>query len=220
MIPSLPTVIFGYHGCDRTLADKLILASEDLRVSDNPWDWLAQGVYFWEHDPQRAFDFACEIRDRPHPHGRHHVDEPSVVGAVIQPGRCLNLLDARDRPLLVKAHTALVRSFEALNRPLPENAGGEDRVRRNLDCAVIRMLHQKHEASVGPGAAFQTVRAAFFEGEPPPWRTSPGAGFADKSHIQIAVRDPACILGFFRPRSPHGGPAAFEASPEAALRAD
>lgn len=41
---------------------------------------------------------------------------------------------------------------------------------------------------------YQSVRAAFLEGEP----LYDGAGFKAKNHIQIAVRDTDCILGYFR----------------------
>jgi hypothetical protein len=42
--------------------------------------------------------------------------------------------------------------------------------------------------------AYQTVRAAFFEGA----ELYPNAGFRKKNHIQIAVCDVACIKGYFR----------------------
>ena len=42
---------------------------------------------------------------------------------------------------------------------------------------------------------FQTVRAAFEEGEP----AFAGSMIRRETHIQIAVRDPRCILGVFRP---------------------
>ena len=39
------------------------------------------------------------------------------------------------------------------------------------------------------------MRGVFVEGEP----AYPGARIHSRSHIQIAVRDPACILGYFLP---------------------
>ncbi len=30
----------------------------------------------------------------------------------------------------------------------------------------------------------------------------PGAGFSTKNHIQVCVRDPSCIRGYFRPIGP------------------
>jgi len=45
------------------------------------------------------------------------------------------------------------------------------------------------------GLSYQTVRGWFTEGGP----AFPGSGIERESHIQIAVRDPSCIIGVFRP---------------------
>lgn len=63
---------------------------------------------------------------------------------------------------------------------------------RRLDCAVIQSLHQNREESGLP--AFDTIRAAFPEGTP----LYPNAGFLERTHIQICVRDPKSIIGYFR----------------------
>ncbi|HUY33464.1 MAG TPA: hypothetical protein VMV69_12005 [Pirellulales bacterium] len=69
-------------------------------------------------------------------------------------------------------------------------AGGGKR--RTLDCLVIndRLARLKER-----GIEYDTVRGAFLEGEP----VYPGAGFGRETHIQLAVRNSACILGVFRP---------------------
>lgn len=43
-------------------------------------------------------------------------------------------------------------------------------------------------------APFDTVKGVFVEGE----QAYPGSGFSDKTHIQIAVRNPKMIKGVFR----------------------
>ncbi|GAA3912214.1 hypothetical protein [Chitinophaga oryziterrae] len=43
---------------------------------------------------------------------------------------------------------------------------------------------------------FDSVRGAFMEGGP----AFKGSGISKKSHVQIAVRNPNCIKGFFLPR--------------------
>ena len=43
--------------------------------------------------------------------------------------------------------------------------------------------------------SFDSVRCAFWEGE----ELYPGAGFKEKNHIQICVRNHNCIKGYFRP---------------------
>jgi hypothetical protein len=62
-----------------------------------------------------------------------------------------------------------------------------------LDCAVIRHAHQ---LAKDEGEHFDSVRAAFWEGEP----LYDGAGFKKQNHIQIAVLNPNGIKGVFLPR--------------------
>jgi hypothetical protein len=64
--------------------------------------------------------------------------------------------------------------------------------RRELDCLVINDCLSRLQQT---GVQYDTVRSAFLEGDP----AYPGAGFARESHIQLAVRNPTCILGVFRP---------------------
>ena len=47
---------------------------------------------------------------------------------------------------------------------------------------------------------FDSVRGVFFEGE----NLYPNAGFKAKNHIQVCVRNPNCIKGFFRVREQDG----------------
>ena len=81
-------VIHGYHGCDLRVATAL-LEGEKFKASENDYDWLGKGVYFWEHGPDRAMRFAEFQRSR------GSVETPAVVGAVIHLGTCLDLLDTR-----------------------------------------------------------------------------------------------------------------------------
>ena len=66
---------------------------------------------------------------------------------------------------------------------------------RNLDCAVINHLHRLRED--GGLRPFDTVRGVFLEGNP----IYQDAGFRQKTHIQICVRNPDCIKGVFRVRA-------------------
>jgi hypothetical protein len=108
------------------------------------------------------------------------------------------------------ASTSFVLGYHGCDRrlaenqmPLPRNTGGSDLLERNLDCAVLRTLHQRREeAGV---TLFQTVRAAFVEGNP----LYENAGFSSKNHIQICVRDQRCIKGYFRPLDETGMPTTF-----------
>jgi hypothetical protein len=71
----------GYHGCAPDFADALIrgqVGIDDWQPSQNPYDWLGHGIYFWEFAPHRA---------------RVWGGKGGVVGAVIQLGVCLDLTD-------------------------------------------------------------------------------------------------------------------------------
>jgi hypothetical protein len=73
---------------------------------------------------------------------------------------------------------------------LPSNRGvTRDLKRRELDCLVINYC-----LDASP-VRYESVGAAFIEGRP----VYPGAKLHSETHVQIAVRDPACILGVFRP---------------------
>jgi hypothetical protein len=67
---------------------------------------------------------------------------------------------------------------------------------RRLDCAVLNYYLDGLEASATSPIAYQTVRGGFPEGE----MAFDGSLIPRQTHIQVAVRDPACIVGTFRPR--------------------
>lgn len=200
----IPAFVLGYHGCDALTAEEVLAGRQTLKFSQNDYDWLGDGVYFWENNAARAFDFACEMARRPHPSGQK-IQQPAVVGAVIDLGNCLNLLDSGSIRLVKSAYDMLHSAAEASGVALARNAGGPDRVDRQLDCAVIRALHRQRADTAE--ADFDTVRAVFLEGQP----LYADAGFLAKTHIQIAVRRPGLIKGYFRPLVKDGKPMSFPA---------
>lgn len=66
---------------------------------------------------------------------------------------------------------------------------------RELDCAVIERIHLYNHMTDG-NDEYDSVRGAFIEGKP----VYPGSGFRDRTHIQICVRNPNCIKGYFAPK--------------------
>lgn len=203
MNPASTTFVLGYHGCDASLAEKVFAGKTSLAASENDYDWLGHGVYFWEHNAQRAHEFARELRRIRPRRGKAKIRRPAVVGAVIDLGHCLNLLDGRFIEMVKQAHDDLTRIHEEADEPLPSNSGGPDRLMRRLDCAVIETLHATREDRNEP--RFDTVRAAFVEGNP----IYEDAGFHAKNHIQLCVRNVACIKGYFRPLGEDGKPLSF-----------
>ena len=180
-------LVLGYHGCDAETARKL-LNGDPFEVSSNSYDWLGDGVYFWERDPRRGFEFANDLVSRK----RNIIRTPTVVGAVLALGRCLDLTTRNACALVQESYQALeaLTSANAGTSPIPENSA--DLMRRYRDRAVIELLFSLRAKIKEP--EFDTVRGVFEEGPP----AYPGAGFRTRTHIQIAVRNPACILGVFR----------------------
>lgn len=39
--------ILAYRGCDRSVAERL-LDNKPFKISENQYDWLGSGVYFWD----------------------------------------------------------------------------------------------------------------------------------------------------------------------------
>lgn len=193
-----PSFVLGFHGTDAATVEK-VLAGEALEPSDKPHDWLGGGVYFWEGSPQRALEWAEGIQARPYK-GGGRITKPAVVGAVIDLGVCCNLFDSRALAEVADAWGVLQLVGMPDGSPVPDNEGpGPDRPRRLRDRAVIEFMHGlRASASVEP---YDTVRAPFLEGED----LYENAGFKIRNHVQIAVRNPDCIKGYFRP-IPKRGP--------------
>ncbi|MGM0377752.1 MAG: hypothetical protein ACQEQ0_13340 [Bacteroidota bacterium] len=52
-------LILGFHGCDKSVRDAVVAKKGVLlKPSKNDYDWLGNGVYFWENNCKRALDFA------------------------------------------------------------------------------------------------------------------------------------------------------------------
>ena len=185
--------ILAFHGCDRAVGEKVLSGLTELHFSKNDYDWLGNGIYFWENDPGRALHYATLLRKNPE---RSHtkVKYPFVIGAVIDLGYCLDLLENSSLEILKQGYELLC----ATNADLPQNKSigkEKDLLLRNLDCAVIQTVHAFK--SIQKEQSFDSVRGAFWEGKD----LYPNAGFKEKTHIQICVRNHNCIKGYFRPRN-------------------
>jgi hypothetical protein len=198
-----PNLIIGFHGCDKKVADELLITPE-LRKSEKPYDWLGHGMYFWENNYTRALKWAEEKKER------KEIETPAVVGAILNLGYCLDLLDGRFLPLLQNFYSAMEKDYKNINLELPKNKDikadqHKNKLLRILDCAVIEYTHQKIREklqSEDPNKKtdlkfFESTRGTFIEGGP----IYEGAGIYDKTHIQICIRNPNCIKGFFLPRT-------------------
>ena len=193
--------VLGFHGCDLDVARRLVLREDHFRRSENSYDWLGHGIYFWLENPVRA----CEWAQRSAEHGR--IQRPAVVGAVIDLGNCLDLTTSAGIEMVRAGYEALKQVHEARGQPLPENQRrdekDDDRLIRRLDCAVINMTCRLLEDK---GTPVDTVKGMFTEGD---WAFE-GACIKSHTHTQIAVRNPDCIRGvFFPPREMLGETAEY-----------
>lgn len=177
--------IIGYHGCDRSVAEKVFRNKTYLRESNNAYDWLGPGIYFWVDSPERGFEWASN---------NPKIKNPAVVGAFIHPGLCLNLTDYGVMDEIRAAHGLLRTLSVSAGTDLPKNIMKDNGVflQRHLDCAVIKTVHELRQQSGDP--SYDTVYGVFEEGE----ELFAGSGFREKTHVQLAVRNPDCIIGYFR----------------------
>jgi hypothetical protein len=188
-------LIIGFHGCDESVRDKIVRGEERQRISTNDYDWLGHGMYFWEYNYTRALEYAKLIHKYPK-RSNAIIKKPSVLGAIIDLGECLDLLDTAYLNLVKESYFLLKESAQKAGFELPKNMPIEnenDLLIRKLDCAVIESVHYYSKEK---GKVFDSVRSVFFEGD----CLYENAGFKEKNHIQICVRNPNCIKGYFIPR--------------------
>tara|TARA_R110002050_G_scaffold17413_14_gene51791 strand:+ start:1406 stop:2056 length:651 start_codon:yes stop_codon:yes gene_type:complete len=206
------SIVFGFHGCDQSVADNILKENGSLKASEESFDWLGHGIYFWEGSSSRALDWAKSRKD---------INDPAVVGAVINLGNCLDLLDDRCIKQVSTAHDILIEELKAIGESQPENTVTDSdgfSFKRELDCRVIMRLHQFNNDAIANDLGLKSstaenkrkvqrhpdfidsVRGMFPEGK----QLYQGAGFRKSNHIQLCIVNPNCILGYFSPRNPNG----------------
>ena len=189
-----PGLLIGFHGCERSVCDDIISGKKQMKNSNNSWDWLGDGTYFWQNNYECALHYANQ------PPGNLRIKEPSVLGAVFSLGNCLDLTDKRSLDIVKTVYGIYQESFASQGKVMPVNSNpssdpySKDHIIRRLDCAVIKKVHEFfYQEGLMP---FDSVRALFPEGG----ALYTGAGFRENTHIQIAIRNPNMIKGYFLPR--------------------
>jgi hypothetical protein len=184
-----PFQVTGFYSCDRELGLEVLTGKIELKPSVNSWDWLGSGIYFWEQNPIRALEYAQECADGIQ-FNNGNIKNPFVLGANIELGNCLNLVESQSLSILTEAYHGLVKLNNEAELEMPKNNGNN----RALDCAVIKYIHQSNIENCKK--AYDTIRCSFDEGG----EVYPGATFTSRHHIQICVINPDMIKGFFLPR--------------------
>lgn len=200
MYSNLPNLLIGFHGCDLDTYKNVLYQHDNLKKSNNSYDWLGNGVYFWENSIERAKEWAishCERYNKNHPYEKPK--NPAVIGAVISLGHCLDLTDYGSSRILKTGYKILKVEFSNIGKPMPKNLDVKDNsdlLLRYLDCAVIERIHQ-YNKEFGK-RAYDSVRGTFTEGNP----VYENSGIMEKTHVQLCIRNPNCIKGFFKPLEP------------------
>ena len=178
--------IIAYHGTTEAEADRLV-DGEPFKPSDKDYEWLGNGIYFWEYAPRQAWWWTKEQR-------KH--TNPAVVGAIIRLGNCLDLLDPENVRSLKRAHDDILPRWERVGIKAPKNV----RHRKYLDCAILNWYYLQSDDD---GKPIETCRGVYV-----PTKTAKrvwkGSWIYDEAHIQVCVRQRKNILALWHVR-PDGG---------------
>jgi hypothetical protein len=78
MYSTKPGLVIGFHGCDSSVRTAIVLNKTSLIPSKNDYDWLGNGIYFWENNRLRAKQFADDLqkstrKNKPHIEQRREI---------------------------------------------------------------------------------------------------------------------------------------------------
>jgi len=152
-------LIIGFHGCDESVVRRVVNGEEDLIPSTNDYDWLGNGIYFWENNETRALQWATELSKRK----GSSIKKPAVVGAIIDLGYCFDLTDSTYLQELKDAYDIFVKICHRAGKTLPENTDigtSTDKLIRKLDCSVIQTVHLINQDA--NKRAYDSVKGVFF----------------------------------------------------------
>lgn len=156
----------GFHGTSQAAAASIL--ANGFNPSRNAYDWLGDGVYFFQDAPMRAREWA---RDR-------FGDDAAVLRATIDLDGCMDMLDVGWHDLLRGAFDELRTALAELGLALPIQSDGAHRRDNAAVNLVVQLLRER-------GTVIRSVRSSFAEGA----ALFVGSAFRTRSHVQISVRD-------------------------------
>jgi len=163
-------VVLAYHGTQNNLVGGII--ENGFKVSQNQYDWLGDGVYFFQDAPVRAKFWG----------NSQYGSQSAVIGAKINLTGCMDLIDVSWSHFLADIYNELIEKFKTEKVPIPVQSNGAHR----LDRAVLNYAINSLQDT---GVVVKSIRGVFAEGD----AIYPNSALFDKSHVQIAVRDVSVI---------------------------
>src|SRR6516162_9502456 len=106
------SLVVGYHGCERAIGERIVRGKFPSLAQHHQYDWLGEGVYFWDSDEQRALEWA------PWKQSVGQITDPIVIGAIFTLGNCLDLTIRETLDLLAATHSGYVAAEQAAGLPL------------------------------------------------------------------------------------------------------
>lgn len=180
----------GFHATSQERA-KEIESSNRFHLSDNEWDWLGMGVYFY----QDTLGFTRRWAEEKH---GGSIENPAVFAADIEYDGFLDLIEHETivelKSFMAQLQTASPTAFEKARKGQKGRAAEKERWRPRahpLDCLIINEAARARELD---GKPFRAIRSIFYDGD----RLHQNSDIFDRQHIQIAVRDLTLIKRVWR----------------------
>ena len=67
MYQTLYNLVLAFHGCSRETYEKLLYVHKELNSSTNDYNWLGNGIYFWENSYVRVLEWAQPHKSKENP---------------------------------------------------------------------------------------------------------------------------------------------------------
>jgi hypothetical protein len=165
--------VYGYHGTSQARAASILEGG--FLASDNDYDWLGTGIYFFQDAPVRAKQWAEQ----------QHPESPAVLRALLRLENCIDLFDVVWQSLLKEIYVSFVEQYKIRQQPVPTQKPDRSKAHR-LDCSFF---NYSIDFVASQGFVVESIRAAFIEGS----RLYPDSAIFDLAHVQIAIRKPSLI---------------------------
>lgn len=180
--------IRALHATTQDIATTIL--QEGFKNSQNSYDWLGSGIYFFQEAPNFAYHWATQDRKE------GQLDDVALIAADIDVTGFIDLLDYEWGGTLKDTYRSLDEQGDPDFRKVQERQqefvlGSDKRQGHWLDRYVLEASVTMLEAN---DIYITGIRSAFWEGS----RLYPKSHLMDRQHIQIAVREVSAIKNLWR----------------------